>query len=290
MALRHPRAKRSLSITLLKRSAPLVKRSLFIGRTMKTFEMITIPSREEKPRKTGLTTLLDRGMGYHAACDLVEQAADYIDLIKLGWGTTRLIPEETIKKKIKLYRDNQIMVSNGGTILEIAYQQGKVTEFLQSAKEIGINSIEVSNGVVTIIREDKQKLISKAKDLGFEVFSEIGRKNPLEDAKLTLEERIKEAHRDMAAGASKVIIEAREGGKGLGIYDDKGNVKKEMVTSLVSDIGVGNIIFEAPDKSQQVYLILNLGSNVNLGNIRPDDVIPLETLRRGLRGDTLGKL
>jgi len=257
---------------------------------MKTFEMITIPSREEKPRKTGLTTLLDRGMGYHAALDLVEEAADYIDLIKLGWGTARLISEGTLKKKIKLYLDNQIMVSNGGTILEIAYQQGKTTEFFQSAKEIGINSIEVSNGIITINREDKRKLINKAKELGFEVFSEIGRKDPLEDAKLTLEERVEEARSDMAAGASKIIIEAREGGKGLGIYDDEGKVKGEMVTSLVSGIGVENIIFEAPDKSQQVYLILHLGKNVSLGNIRPDDVIPLETLRRGLRGDTLGKL
>ncbi len=257
---------------------------------MKAFEIIAIPSREEKPRKTGLTTLLDRGTGYHAACDLIEQAKDYIDLIKLGWGTSRLIPEEIIKKKIKLYRDNQIMVSNGGTILEIAYQQGKVTEYFQSAKEIGMNSIEVSNGVVTINRKDKQKLIKEAKELGFEVFSEIGRKDPIKDAKLTLEDRIEEAQYDMAAGACKIIIEAREGGKGLGIYDDKGSVKEEMVKSLVSEIGVENIIFEAPYKSQQVHLILNLGINVNLGNIRPDDVIPLETLRRGLRGDTLGKL
>lgn len=252
--------------------------------------MIAIPSREEKPRKTGLTTLLDRGMGFHAACDLIEQAADYIDLIKLGWGTSRLIPEGIIKKKIKIYRDNQIMVSNGGTILEIAYQQDKVSEFFQSAKEIGINSIEVSNGVVTINKEDKRKLINQAKEFGFEVFSEIGRKDPLEDAKLTLEERVEEAQNDMAAGASKIIIEAREGGKGLGIYDDKGNVKEEMVKSLLSEIDKEEIIFEAPDKSQQVYLILHLGINVNLGNIRPDDVIPLETLRRGLRGDTLGKL
>ncbi len=257
---------------------------------MKTFDMIAIPSREEKPRKTGLTTLLDRGMGFHSACDLIEQAADYIDLIKLGWGTSRLIPEGIIKKKIKIYRDNQIMVSNGGTILEIAYQQGKVTEFFQSAKEIGINSIEVSNGVVTINKEDKRKLINQAKEFGFEVFSEIGRKDPFEDAKLTLEDRIEEAQYDMAAGACKIIIEAREGGKGLGIYDDQGSVKEEMVKSLVSEIGMENIIFEAPDKSQQVHLILNLGINVNLGNIRPDDVIPLETLRRGLRGDTLGKL
>ena len=257
---------------------------------MKAFKMIEIPSREEKPRKTGLTTLLDRGIGYYATLDLTEQAADYIDLIKLGWGTSRLISKETIKKKIKLYLDNQIMVSNGGTILEIAYQQGKVSEFFQLAKELGINSIEVSNGVVAIKRDDKHNLINQAKEFGFEVFSEIGRKDPLEDAKLTLEDRIEEAKNDMAAGASKIIIEAREGGKGLGIYDDQGNVREEMVASLVSEIGIENIIFEAPEKNQQVYLILNLGINVNLGNIKPDDVIPLETLRRGLRGDTLGKL
>lgn len=257
---------------------------------MKAFETITIPTREEKPRQTGLTTLLDRGIGYYAALDLTEQAADYTDLIKLGWGTSRLIPEETIKKKIRLYRDNQIMVSNGGTILEIAYQQGKATVFLKSAKALGMDAIEVSNGVVHISKEDKRKLIMEAKELGFEVFSEIGRKDPSEDAKLTIKDRIEEASNDLAAGASKIIIEAREGGKGLGIYDEKGCVKEEMVKSLVSEIGLGNIIFEAPDKSQQVHLILNLGINVSLGNIRPDDVIPLETLRRGLRGDTLGKL
>ena len=257
---------------------------------MKSFEMITIPFRVEKPRKRGLTTLLDRGLGYHAALDLVEQAADYIDLVKLGWGSTRLISEEAVRKKIALYKDNQIKVSNGGTILEIAYQQGKATQFFLSAREIGIDSIEVSNGVVSISREHKQVLINEACELGFEVFSEIGKKDPHEDSEISLQERIEEAKRDMAAGASKVVIEAREGGKGIGIYDERGGVKEEMVSSLVSEIGVDNIIFEAPDKSQQVYLILHLGASVNLGNIRTDDVIPLETLRRGLRGDTLGKL
>jgi phosphosulfolactate synthase len=257
---------------------------------MKSFEMITIPSREKKPRNKGLTTLLDKGLGYHAALDLVEQAADYIDLVKLGWGTTRLIPEETVRKKIALYRDNQIMVSNGGTILEIAYQQGKATEFFQSARNIGIDCIEVSNGVISIPREQKQRLIKEAQVLGFKVFSEIGKKDPVEDALLSLRERIEEAKHDMKAGASKIVIEAREVGKGFGIYDDRGGVKEEMVASLVSEIGVDTIIFEAPEKSQQVYLILHLGVNVNLGNIKPDDVIPLETLRRGLRGDTLGKV
>jgi phosphosulfolactate synthase len=257
---------------------------------MKSFEMITIPSREKKPRNRGLTTLLDKGLGYHAALDLVEQAADYIDLVKLGWGTTRLMPEETVRKKIALYRDNQIMVSNGGTILEIAYQQGKATEFFQSARAIGIDCIEVSNGVISIPRQQKQWLIKEAQDLGFKVFSEIGKKDPDEDALLSLPERIAEAQHDMEAGASKIIIEAREGGKGLGIYDDRGGVKEEMVASLVSEIGGDTIIFEAPEKSQQVYLILHLGADVNLGYIKPDDVIPLETLRRGLRGDTLGKV
>ena len=257
---------------------------------MKAFEMITIPSREKKPRNKGLTTLLDKGLGYHAALDLVEQSADYIDLVKLGWGTTRLISEEAVRKKIALYRENQIMVSNGGTILEIAYQQGKVTKFLQSAKDIGIDCIEVSNGVISMPGKQKQRLIKEAQDFGFRVFSEIGKKDPGEDAQLSLPERIAEARNDMEAGAAKIIIEAREGGKGLGIYDDRGGVKEEMVASLVAEIGVDTIIFEAPEKSQQVYLILHLGARVNLGNIKPDDVIPLETLRRGLRGDTLGKV
>ena len=235
---------------------------------MKSFEMITIPFRVEKPRKRGLTTLLDRGLGYHAALDLVEQAADYIDLVKLGWGTTRLISEEAVRKKIALYKDNQIKVSNGGTILEIAYQQGKATQFFLSAREIGIDSIEVSNGVVRIPREHKQKLINEACELGFEVFSEIGKKDPLEDAAISLQERIEEAKHDMAAGASKVIIEAREGGKGIGIYDERGSVKEEMVSSLVSEIGVDNIIFEAPDKNQQVYLILHLRDQCESGKYK----------------------
>jgi len=257
---------------------------------MKSFDMIAIPPREEKPRARGLTTLLDKGLGYYASVDLVEQAAEYIDLVKLGWGTTRLIPEETIRKKIELYTVNRIAVSNGGTLLEIAYQRGKSSEFFQSARRLGFNAIEVSNGVVPIGWEAKQKLISEARALGFGVFSEIGKKDPREDARLTMAERIEEAKRDMEAGASKIIIEAREGGKGLGIYDDSGGVKEDMVATLVSAIGVDNIIFEAPEKNQQTYLILHLGINVNLGNIRPDDVIPLETLRRGLRGDTLGKV
>ena len=122
------------------------------------------------------------------------------------------------------------------------------------------------------------------------MISEVGKKEPREDIKLSLQERIAEARSDLSAGASRVIIEAREAGKSLGIYDDTGGVKEDIAQSLVQEIGIERIMFEAPEKSQQTYLVLNFGPDVNLGNIRPDDVIPLETLRRGIRGDTFGKL
>ena len=122
------------------------------------------------------------------------------------------------------------------------------------------------------------------------MISEVGKKEPLEDNKLSLQERIAEARSDLSAGASRVIIEAREAGKSLGIYDDTGGVKEDIAQSLVREIGSEKIMFEAPEKSQQTYLVLHFGPDVNLGNIRPDDVIPLETLRRGIRGDTFGKL
>jgi phosphosulfolactate synthase len=252
--------------------------------------MITISPREEKPRTRGLTSVLDKGLGYYAALDLVEQAAEYIDLVKLGWGTARLISEEIIKKKIAIFAGSGISVCNGGTLLELAYKRGRTREFFQAARGVGFSVIEVSNGVVPMGGDAKQKLIAEARSRGFDVMSEIGKKDPREDARLSIGDRVDEAKKDMEAGASRIVIEARESGKGLGIYDDSGGVKEDMVESLVDAIGEDNIIFEAPEKNQQTYLILHLGINVNLGNIRPDDVIPLETLRRGLRGDTLGKV
>jgi phosphosulfolactate synthase len=138
--------------------------------------------------------------------------------------------------------------------------------------------------------DEKAGIIQKANQMGFYVISEVGKKDPVEDRKLSLEERVKEAKNDLAAGAHYVIIEAREGGKDIGVYDDKGGLKEDMAKSLMNEIGFENIMFEAPEKSQQARLILLFGADVNLGNIRPEDVIPLETLRRGIRGDTFGKL
>ena len=258
--------------------------------TRKAFEIIDIVNRAEKPRDVGLTMVLDKGLGYHAAQDLMEYASEYIDIIKLGWGTHRLCSEEIVKRKIQLYTDSSILVSNGGTLFEIAYQQRKVDEFFVYARQVGLSSIEISDGSIRISREERSEIIRKCKNMGFEVFTEVGKKDPLEDALLTIDYRIKEAKSDLDAGATKVIMEARESGKGIGVYDKEGKIKEDMVQKLTEGIGLKNIMFEAPEKSQQVYLILNLGPEVNLGNIKPEDVIPLETLRRGLRGDTLGRL
>jgi len=253
------------------------------------FELITIPARSEKPRTKGLTMVLDKGLGLNQAEDLME-AAPYIDIIKLGWGTSRLFSEKVIRKKVALYKKHNIYVGNGGTFFEIAHTQGSTEQFFNYTRELGFNLIEISNGSILLSPEEKAAAIRLARNMGFMVISEVGKKEPLEDDKLTIEERITEAQSDLQAGAAQVIIEAREGGKSLGIYDDKGSVKEDMAQRLAQAIGVKNIMFEAPEKSQQTYLILHFGTDVNLGNIRTDDVIPLETLRCGLRGDTFGKV
>ncbi len=258
--------------------------------TRKAFEIIDVVNRAEKPRDVGLTMVLDKGLGYHAAQDLMEYASEYIDIIKLGWGTHRLCSEEVVRRKIQLYTDNSILVSNGGTLFEIAYLQRKIDEFFEYARQVGLSSIEISDGSIRISREERSEITRKCKNMGFEVFAEVGKKDPLEDAGLTIDYRLQEAKSDLDAGATKVIMEARESGKGIGVYDKEGKIKEDMVQKLTEGIGLKNIMFEAPEKSQQVYLILNLGPDVNLGNIKPEDVIPLETLRRGLRGDTLGRL
>lgn len=255
----------------------------------KAFDFIEILPRAEKPRRRGLVMMLDKGLGLHFARDMTA-AAQFIDIVKLGWATPRLFPEAFIREKISIYRKNGITVGNGGTLLEIAWQQGKVEQFLGYCKNLGLELIEVSNGIVAIPPREKTDIIRKACAMGFSVISEIGKKEPAEDRRLSLPDRVTEAKRDLDAGAQYVIIEAREGGRNLGVYDEAGGLKEDMARYLAEEIGIENIMFEAPDKSQQAQLILLFGRDVNLGNIRPEDIISLETLRRGIRGDTFGKI
>ncbi|MEM0368020.1 MAG: phosphosulfolactate synthase [Thermosphaera sp.] len=242
----------------------------------------------KKPRNEGLTMVIDTGLGVRYAQDLVEIAGEYIDFIKLGFGTSRLINIDIIKKKISIYRDYSIDVYPGGTLLEVAFIQGKLYEFLDEANNIGFTAIEVSDGTIPINDEQRVEIIEAAKERGFKVITEVGKKDATRD--LTSAEYVKAIKRDLDLGVFKVIVEAREAGRGVGIYDEKGDVREDKLWTIVKDIDVRNLIFEAPNRNQQVYLILKFGPNVNLGNIHPNDVIPLEALRRGLRADTLKTL
>jgi phosphosulfolactate synthase len=239
-----------------------------------------------KPREVGLTSVLDKGLGLHALQDLVALAGPYIAIVKLGWGTAALYPAPVLASKVALLRAAEIAVCPGGTLLEIAWAQARTEAFFAFAKAAGFTAVEVSDGTYAMPRRDKLALITRAARLGFHVVSEVGKKSPEEDAKLTPEQRIGLIRQEMDAGAWKVILEGRESGT-VGIYDARGTVQSELVDLLVAEFGVTSLIFEAPQKSQQVWLMRHYGSLVNLGNVPPEEVVSVATLRYGLRSDTV---
>lgn len=257
---------------------------------MKAFDFL-LKERETKPRDIGMTMVLDKGLGFDTAKSLMEISADYVDYLKFGWGTSVIQDENLIRAKVEMYKGFDIIPYTGGTLFELAYMNDKVDNFFKRAKELGFESIEISNGSTDLSYEDKIDYIKRATDLGFHVLSEVGKKNPAIDKEITLEERVNYMNAELEAGSSKVIVEAREGGKNIGIFDKSGNAKEDEVDYILNNISdETKIIWEAPQKDQQVYFVLKLGSDVSLGNISTDDIISLETIRQGLRGDTLGKL
>lgn len=254
---------------------------------MKAFEFINEPLQgriTEKPREKGLTMVIDTGLGLNSVRDLMENASEYIDLVKLAFGTSRLMDREALIKKIELYKEYGVDVFPGGTFLEIAYSQNALEKFLEEARKLGFTAIEVSDGSIKVSEAERERIISMVKEKGFEVLAEVGKKLKSED--LTPEEYAEAIERDLELGVFKVLIEAREAGRGIGIYDDSGKVIEERVDLMLKHVDVHELMFEAPLKSQQLWLISKYGPNVNLGNIHPEDVIALEALRRGLRADT----
>ena len=238
----------------------------------------------------GLTVVLDKGLPPKFVEDYLKVCGDYIDFVKFGWGTSAVIDREVVKEKINYYKDYDIKVYPGGTLFEYAYVKGKFDEFLDECRELGFEAVEISDGSSDISLEERKKAIEKAKDNGFIVLTEVGKKLPEKDKQLTIEDRINLINFDLDAGADYVIIEGRESGKGIGLFDKEGKVKEDELDILSKNVDINKVIFEAPQKSQQVAFILKFGSSVNLANIAFDEVISLETLRRGLRGDTFGKI
>lgn len=253
---------------------------------MRAYDFISLPPRTKKPREVGLTSVLDKGMGLLHTRDFLMDAAPYIDLIKFGWGTSRLFKAKRLQEKIHLLRDHDIRVCPGGTLMEVAIAQDCVAEFLREIKHLGFNCVEISDGTIAITQEAKLRLIEQARHARLCVLSEVGKKSPIEDDELDLETRIAYVEAELDAGSWKVIIEGRESGT-VGVFDAAGDVQEDDADSIVDAIGLDHLVFEAPQKSQQTWFFKRYSNQVNVGNIAPADVISVETLRNGLRADTL---
>jgi phosphosulfolactate synthase len=230
--------------------------------------------------------VIDKGLGLTETRDLLELAADYIDFIKLTFGTSAFYSAGLLRQKIDLVRSYGVNIFPGGTFLEVAMTQGKLNQYISRARELGFTYIEVSDGTITMSESDRESAIKGVLDAGLPVLSEVGKKDS-EDS-LPLDRIVEQIRLDLAWGASKVIVEGRESGKGVVIYDKDGAVRDDDLEYLASEAGdSSHILWEAPLKNQQQALIQRFGPNVNLGNVAPGDILALEALRVGLRGDTL---
>lgn len=215
-------------------------------------DCIALPPRMPKPRAQGLTFVLDKGMSELYMQDYLEDVAPYIDLVKLGWGTSRLFRAERLRSKIAMLRNYDIRVSPGGTLMELAVVQDCVPQFLREVAALGFTCVEVSDGTIEMLHADKLRLIRAARQAGLEVVSEVGKKSPAEDHNLQMDTRIAQAAAELEAGSWKVIMEGRESGN-VGVYAGDGAVQENDVDALVQAIGLDNLIFEAPQKSQQIW-------------------------------------
>lgn len=243
-----------------------------------------VTDRESKPRRSGLTMVIDTGMGIRAFEDLLQIAGNYIDFIKLGFGTTALTPLHILKQKIECAKRYDVWIYPGGTFFETAFAYGNWQQFLAKLEKIGFPAVEISEGTLSLPPNMRETIINKASE-SFLVLSEVGKKS--KGSQVTLQELRHTYEQDLAAGASYIIVEGRESGKDVGIYDQRGELDPEFVHEATTVTGP-NIIWEAPLKSQQVSLINLLGPDLHLGNVAPGDALAVETLRRGLRSDTFG--
>jgi phosphosulfolactate synthase len=246
-------------------------------------DLLDLPDRTAKPRQDGITHVIDRGLSLAEIDGMIEVAGACIDIVKLGWGTA--LATENLERKLERYREHGIPVVLGGTLTELAIAQGRLEELIVWVGELGLEHFEISDGTITLDHARKLELIERlSKD--FTVLSEVGSKD--DTGAITAPYRWVEQMRDeLMAGAWKVIAEGREAGT-AGIFRPTGEVREGLIDEIAHEIDSRRIMFDAPLKHQQVWFIRRFGSDANLGNIAPDDVLALETLRLGLRSDTLG--
>jgi phosphosulfolactate synthase len=230
-------------------------------------------------RNGGLTHVIDKGLGPRGWEDVLATSGSHIDIVKLGWGTAYVT--DNLREKLDVLRGKPVVL--GGTFFEVVYARGRLEEYKRWLSDLGLTHVEISDGTIEIPRERKLGLIAEF-SREFTVLSEVGSKDS--SVEYCAEEWTQWLREELDAGAWKVITEAREGGT-AGIFDAGGGMRTELIGEIADAVGIDDIVFEAPTKAAQAWFVKQFGPEVNLGNIPPDEVIPLETLRLGLRGDTL---
>ena len=247
---------------------------------MINFELSYLPKRIEKPRNSGLTMIMDKGLSIRECEDMLSVSSDYIDIVKLGFGSSIITPN--LDRKLAFFKESGIPVYFGGTLLEAFIVRGMFDDYLRLLDRYKMEYAEISDGSITMPHQEKCHYIHRlAKRVT--VISEVGSKE--EGILIRPNMWIEMMKNELEAGAWKVIAEARESGT-VGIYRPNGKAHVVLINKIVAKIPLESIIWETPQKSQQAYFINLFGANVNLGNISPNDIIPLETLRLGLRSDT----
>lgn len=239
-----------------------------------------IPDRTEKPRESGYTMVMDKGLSLREAEDMIDSSGDFIDIVKLGWATSYVTSQ--LDQKIKLYQNAGIPCYLGGTLFEAFVIRDQFDDYMRVVDKYNLEHVEVSDGSITMAHDEKCDYIQRISK-NYTVLSEVGSKDA---AKIIPPYKwIDQMRTELDSGAWKVIGEARESGN-VGLFRDSGEVRQGLVEEILTQIPKDKILWEAPQKSQQVWFIKLCGTNVNLGNIATNEIIPLETIRLGLRGDT----
>ena len=239
-----------------------------------------MPERPAKPRNSGITMVMDKGLSIREAEDFMSVGSEYTDFVKLGFGTSLITPG--FEKKIAVYKKSGVIPYFGGTLFEAFIVRNMFREYIEFLDKHEIDLVEVSDGSFDIEHKKKLEYISRLSERGT-VISEVGSKK--KDVIFSPDEWVEMMKAELNAGSVKVITEARESGT-IGIYNDDGSINNKIISAIAEHVKLENVIWEAPLKSQQAWFIKNFGANVNLGNIAPNEIIPLESLRLGLRGDT----
>ncbi len=249
-----------------------------------------LAARSRKPRARGVTMLLDKCQGPAATEDLLAMSGDYIDFWKMSYGTSALLDDGFLRRKIETIGQHDIIVHPGGTLAEYAIMRGLCREYVRHCHTLGFTGVEISDGTIELSPSVRRDAIRHALDVGLTVITEVGKKDPNEQPAVEL--LAEQALADFDSGASWVVVDARESGRGVGVFDADGSVREEAVDAMV-DILKGHLdkmIWETPLKKQQEYFIIRFGPHIGLGNIQPRDVLALESMRTGIRFETFRAL